>query len=176
MVGTEAAVATKAMEVSKVANKATAVKSGGGCGGRGQTTIDPHYQVKSQEFEKYCWTHDCDCSHNGFKCEQQAMGHNPYAVKDNSMGGNPKNSQQKYLPSTIGKPDNWRVMEAQQEKMTKQQQYGGMAQQQQNNGFGAAQNVSYNSGKGNFGNSNFGNQQGFVNNFDSQGRKIGIAK
>ena len=46
------------------------------------------------------------------------------------MGGNPKNCHGKYLPSTIGKPENWQQMEAQQKRGMKQQQYGGIAQQQ----------------------------------------------
>ena len=91
------------------------------------------------------------------------------------MGGNPRNSHRKYMPSTIGKPDNWRVIENQRKMAMPDQQYGGMMQQQQNNGFGAQQNFSYggqnnnfgngNFGNGNFGNGNFGNQQGFGNNF-----------
>ena len=87
------------------------------------------------------------------------------------MGGNPRNSHRKYMPSTIGKPENWQVIEQNQRKIAMpNQQYGGMMQQQQNNGFGAQQNFIYggqnnNFGNGNFGNGNFGNQQGFGNNF-----------
>ena len=143
-------------------------RGGSGRGGRGggtQQGTDANYEVKSREFEKYCWTHGCDCSHNGFECEQQAMGHNPYATKGNPMQGNPKNAHRKYLPSTVGKPDNWRWTEAQQKKgQRKQQQYGGNA-----TGFGAAGAFDYNSSNNNssngYGNGNFGNQQGFGNNF-----------
>ena len=81
------------------------------------------------------------------------------------MQGNPKNAHRRYLPSTVGKPDNWRWTEAQQKKgQRKQQQYGGNA-----TGFGAAGAFDYNSSSNNsgngYGNGNFGNQQGFGNNF-----------
>ena len=93
------------------------------------------------------------------------MGHNSYATRGNPMQGNPKNTQRKYLPSTIGKPDNWRWTEAQQKKgQHKQQQYGGNTM-----GFVAAGAFDYNSSNRNsgngYGNGNFGNQPGFGNNF-----------
>ena len=59
-----------------------------------------------------------------------ADGHNPYAAKTSPIGENPRNFQQKYLPSTICTSDNWSFMEAQQKKGRPKQQYGGMSQQQ----------------------------------------------
>ena len=152
-------------------------------GGGNNLKQDSHREVKSHEADMYCSTHRCDCSHNGSQCSNTMPGHNPQATRLNPMGGNPRNSHRKYLPSTIGKPTNWRVIEQCQKKnaMTNQQ-YGGNAQQQQNNGFGAQQsfgsgyagqnngfgNGNFGNGNfsnGNFGNGNFGNQQGFGNNF-----------
>ena len=92
-----------------VANKAYNNDSGGGAnnlgGGSSQQQQDPHREVKSREFEKYCWMHRCDYDHNGFEYKGQDLGQNPHAPKKNPIGGNPKNNHRQFIPSTIRKPD-----------------------------------------------------------------------
>ena len=59
--------------------------------------------LKKKRNKKYCWTHGM-CNHDGFNCNFPAQGHNPYATKNNTMGGNDKGMKRHTQPNTGTSP------------------------------------------------------------------------
>ena len=70
--------------------------------GQRQLQPPPPPPPKKKRVKKYCWTHGL-CNHDGFNCNSPAQGHNPYATKTNTMGGNNKGFK-KQTPPTNGAP------------------------------------------------------------------------
>ena len=58
---------------------------------------------KKKRNKKYCWTHGM-CNHDGFNCKFAAQGHNPYATRNNMMGGNDKGLKRQTQPNNGSPP------------------------------------------------------------------------
>ena len=86
-----------------------------------QDNVNGGRPSREKKEKKYCWTHGL-CGHDGFNCRAQAPGHNPYATKNNRLGGSTKRTGQPKLPNNPQNQNQYYTQHTQQHPFPPQQQ------------------------------------------------------